>query len=324
MDKRRTSNNAAFSRYSSMLTAALYVLLASSSSHSSTYTYLKQETLLHDREAKALHREIREQSRALRFLDCPLEMIERQWRGIESVNVGISYLEKFITESQQCKPNYAPIIDDCQNDLRLYKDLSRNNKIISRAIVGVERENFRNNISSSQNLALMNAIDEALNKPTLCYTQRFSWTGGYILTGSTGFSRMECYTPLGRRFIKRGPSIGVGIGVAALYSWPNLDSRNKPTYQILLYQSPEKKVKHVSNIIGEIALLGGANIEQDYARTFREEQDGLTYVFDIKPTIGLGVSETNNHTFYYQKELSPFYLPLRNVLDLKSMAQAAK
>lgn len=304
-----------------LLITALCALFASTASHSSSLTFFKQMSGLKSKEAITAYRDLYAKSKQLRFLDCPIEMIERQWGGAQSVNLGISYLQEYIEEANEQQPNYASITKRCQHDLRIYRHKSKKEEIVSRAIKGRELANFVSQASSMKNRALMNGIIDTLNKPTLCYTQRIATSVGYVLVGSAGIYQIECFTPLGRHFTLAGPSFGVGIGAIAAYSMPNADALNALTYQILLYQKPEKRVNHLSHYVSEIAVGPGVSVETDLARTLRDRRDGRLYLYDLRPAVGAGIAVENIHSFLFRKKQSPLYMKLDSMVDLEAMAK---
>lgn len=305
-----------------LLITAFFAFFISSAVQASSLTYFRQMSGLEVKEALVAHRELYLKSKALRFLDCPLEMIERQWGGVQSVTLGISYLEQYLNEAKACEPNYASITKRCQQDLRLYRRKDKNEEIVSRKIEGEEMTNFVTRASSMQNEGLANAVISSLNQPTRCYTQRIATSLGYLLVGSAGYYQMECFTPLGRHFALGGPSFGVGIGAIAAYSMPNIDALNTLSYQMLLYQRPEKKTDHHTHYVTEIAAGVGCSIEHDFGRILREGQDAQSFLCDFRPAIGAGMATENIHSFLHRKRLNPLYMKLDNILDLGAMVRA--
>jgi hypothetical protein len=305
------------------LILGLFALLISHAGISSSLTYFKAITGFKGKQAKEYHKQLRAHSKKLSFLDCPIEMIERQWGGANSVNLGMRYLEQFLAESQKAESSYADIINECSRDLELYKNQDRMGKIRSRAIVGAELESFMAS-TNIQNQALFNHVANAINQETRCYAQRLGASIGYLGTGTIGIHQLECYTPLGRRILFRGPALGMGVGYIANIWLPNIDSLNPAIHSMLLYQQEEKKVYHLSKGVFELALGGGMVIEHDMSRYFRQKTDGQNRVLDLKGAIGAGITVENVHSFMFRKDLSPLYIWLSDMNDLGQMAQTVK
>lgn len=302
------------------LMAMLLTLTTSLGSQASSLTYYKQMTLTNGEEAESQHYKIKEMSKKLSFLNCPIEMIERQWGGVQSVSLGMYYMEQFLNESRQLVPNYYPIGEACLHDLYIYRKNNAKGIIRSRAIVGNEYEQFLAS-ATAQNQILTGLVSQVLNKETICYSQRASLSLGYFLTANFGMHHFECYTPLGRRFIMRGPSIGYGIGAIAAATLPNIDQINSPSFTMLLHEQQEHKIYRNKKYVTKAALGIGAAIEQDFARMHREKTDGQYFLFDIRPSVGAGISNEVSHSFSWKKNKAPFYLALSQLLSGLSLAE---
>lgn len=280
-----------------------------------------EHTGLKGKEAKIGHSELYRMSSKLRFLNCPLEMIERQWGGTESVNLGLYYLNRLVAESKKDSPNINEIYRDCKSDLNIYRTKSSNNTIRSRKIENEELAQISQGPEQLADQNLNNLILSSINQPTRCYMQRAAGMAGYLVTMSAGVAEFECYTPLGRRFLMRGPSWGIGVGVIAAYTLPNFDQLNKATYKMLLYKQKEQKRVNMTKFINHSVLGPGVAFEHDFARAFRQRTDGQTFLYDARADVGLGIASEMVNFVLVKKDITPLYLELSKAIDLKNMAE---
>jgi len=305
------------------ISLALMFLIVSKPGLCSSLKYFKQMTGLEGDQAKTLHKELKEQSKTLSFLDCPIEMIERQWGGIHSVNLGLNYLQQYINESNNAVPNYDKITGECEKDLNIYRQKDKDGQIRSRAIVGDELNNFMAT-ANAQNQNLFMLVSTKLNQETRCYTQRADYSLGYLVVGNFGMHYLDCYTPLGRRFSLHGPAIGAGIGTIIASTVPNIDKYNALSHSIMLYQQKEKDVYHIKKTISKGAFFAGASVEHDKARYFLKRESGQSFFLDVRFSLGIGAAFMKVHSFTTRDDDNPLYIELGNVLNLQQMAETVQ
>lgn len=283
-------------------------------SFASGFSYYKQMTTESEQDAKLSYKHIKKMSAHSAYLDCPIELIERQWRGSESVLTGSDFLRRFINESKNETPNYMPLYQECLRVLLDYRRMDRDGMLRARAIVGSEREELfaqlGSQCQSQEDQILMDVVADSINQETWCQTQRLAVQAGYIAGVGIGGYKMECVTPLGRRFKLRGPSIGIALGVGATLSLPNMDSKNPISYSIALYKQAESRLWTMTNFIGTGATGAGWAVEQDVARRYRGYSDSAKYLYDLRPAVGLGIFAEKALHLMSKDDQSPLYIKL--------------
>jgi len=281
----------------------------------STLNYLQETANISHEEAKILDHKISKQSKNLSFLNCPIKLIERQIRGPESVKKGIEYLLAFLYQSSQADPDYQSVEDNCLDTLEEYSLHHRNSSVRGRYITSREIEALRTHFAS-ENQALIDLIINNLNRETLCYTNRVEATASFFVGISLGASEMQCYTPLGRRFTLRGPSLGVGTGLAgASITLPNLKYLNNPLkYRFFLYKRSNKDTWYTAHISQHIACGPGAVIEQSRNHVFAR---------DLRPAIGFNFSYVKSYQFMTKNTQRPYYSKIIQTELFDDMANSA-
>lgn len=282
-------------------------------SYASGYFYYQEQAAdPSDQNIQASYDNIKYLSKKANFLDCPIELIERQWRGSESVLRGADLMQRMLAESHSPNPNYKPLMKECMDTLESYRQMDRDGKIRARAIVGNEKAELFNQLSSTsqEGQRLMEIIADSINQETLCQTNRLVFQAGYILGLSSGAYKMNCVTPLGRRFKLRGPVLGVSFGVGASLSLPNIESRNPVTFSIALYKRSESRLWRMTNLVSTATTGFGLSAEHDMVRCYRGYNDSAKYIYDIKPAVGAGIFIEKTANLMGRSHQSPLYIKL--------------
>jgi uncharacterized protein YfeS len=275
--------------------------------------YFKTMTHKEGIEALALHREVKQKSKKLQLLDCPLALIERQWQGLESVLIGTQYLREFIAESNKHQPNYQSIYFDCLNTLEEYQSRDRQGLVKARDLGMSEIEELKlkfNQQSAIEEQRLLKLVLSGLNAETLCYSQRVSVNAAFFLGLSAGTSYMECYTPLGRRFMLLGPSIGVGAGISTSMILPNSGYHNQLAHSFLLFRRSERDLWTMRSTSTSMSSILGINVQRDPSKCSIPTQRSRIYKHDLRATIGFGCYHGREYQVMARSTLSPLYIKL--------------
>ena len=292
-----------------------FIFFFSHMSFASLFSYVEEITKLPDPEARILTKEVKFQSKKLRVLDCSLELIERQWGGSESVQKGIEYLLEFLKESTQADPDYITIQDMCLDSLDDFNLREKQNLIHSKALSNQEIEQLKL-ILIQENSELADIIISSFNQETLCHTSWTSASASIFLGMSLGKLRMDCFTPLGRRFKLVGPSIGLGLGIiGATLTLPNSSRLHNPlTHTIKLFERSPSKFWLLSNRSSTFARGVGMTIIEDRSNIYKK---------DIRTALGLNIySEITSQILREIKQPS-FYLKLVQTKLFEDMSETA-
>lgn len=281
------------------------ILVLAQSSFASTLLYFQEISKTSGAEALKKHNYILETSNNLRFLDCPIELIERQWDGLESVIVGINYLQEFIKESGFVKPDYQAIYQRCLSSSYEFHNRERLGSAKGRYITYNEKRMLARKISNS---ALINLIYNKLNQDTLCYTKHQAIHLGAFIAGSIGRYQIECFTPLGRRFKLKGLSFGMGLGVGAAISLPSIKPfKDKLAYRLKLFFHPDKAFWYDTHMATTYAIGPGIIIED---QPYSVEKGSIIGPKGTKPSVGASICVEDLYNIMRQKFQSPFYMSL--------------
>ena len=154
----------------------------------------------------------------------------------------------------------------------------------------------------------MGVILSGVNQETLCYTSRVAAMASVIVGFSAGGYYMECYSPLGRRFLLRGPSVGIGTGFVAAVSLPNSKHmKNDLAYKFLLFTRSERQLWHMSTTSSGFTSIFGMNAEYDF---HKQKTEGLIYGHNIRTTAGAGFFSEQTYQIMAKKNLNPLYIRL--------------
>lgn len=283
-----------------------------------TFTYFKELSKMSGAEAIDNHLRIEEISNKLSFLDCPIELIERQWDKIASVTAGIEYFQQFMRESEKAAPDYKSIEVACLETLTAYRNNDKRGFSHAGGISRAQSDELYRRFSklgAAKEDALINELISKLNQDTLCYTEHVALHAAVFLGFSVGRYQMECFTPLGRRFKLKGPSIGSGMGVGAGLSLPKGGvSKNSLAFRFKLYKLREQSRWYVSHSSTTYALGAGVAIE---AQHYPRDKDSMIHGEDNNPSVGMSVYVEDLYNFMRKKHQSPFYMSLvsANLLD---------
>jgi hypothetical protein len=284
-----------------IISAIFYAFIA----HNSTLNYVQEITALNLLEAKKLKKHIENYSERLNFLNCPLKLIEHQYNGPESVYKGLDFLEHFLYESAQIDPDYDVINDRCLDTLDRLKQSQ------SRAL----SENEINTIKKYKypaDKALKSLISNALNAQTQCYVSSLSLAASFFVGSSLGAFKMECFSPLGRRFQIRGPSLGIGGGYGASLMVPNSDRLHTTlTYSFSLFNNKKNPWYDSSKSSRYIYFIGPA-----------EEYSNI-YDHDYRIAVGLNIVKEWRHHLFFKKQKKSFFLKLLLTDLFDDMAETA-
>jgi hypothetical protein len=294
------------------------ILYASSLNHYEIISGVYQNKIS-KKEARKEYKKLRKESYLLRFLNCPIELIEKQYNGLESVKAGLLYLEAFVLNNYESAMRFQDIEQDCQTELSYYKSRSRSNVIKSRAISEDEIAQWllsSQTMQSQESSALIHFISSMLNQDTLCYSNRTALDLAYGIGGSIGNTSVECFTPFGRHFILSGPTIGFGLGAMNALSLPNTSLLpSAPNWSLKLYeQRYQNHILHETHLSVPFAFLGGANVDIK-----SNKSTPMIYKHELKPLIGSGIMLEHTHNFLRQRNRRPIYFALSKVLNLEAL-----
>lgn len=281
----------------------------------STFGYLQELSGLSKLEAHEKHQRIKEKSQELSFLDCPIELIERQWQGPESVKIGIQYFQEYLLAYSNKSDQYQTISDRCSKTLLEYKINDIDGIVKGRAISYQEKEELKSELLKQSPLVDKNFIEilvSYLNESTVCQSNRIALGASTMIGGSIGICHMQCFTPLGRRFKLLGPSIGLGLGAGAYVSLPNLKSKNRLSYHFQLYKRSEGQWWYSSNSSTTLAVGPGIAVESDLPHWVSdgEREKGMLHDHDLRAAGGINFSIEDIYNYMREKKLSSFYYHL--------------
>ena len=290
--------------------------------------YIEKLTGLSGKDAQEEFKRIRVASKKIAFLDCPLEMIERQWNGSQSVLDGARFLSRFIDESEKSLPFYGDIARECKKKLNWYRNEDQKARIQAREISDLELASLKQDLALfTSNTGLFSAFVQSVNQPTLCQTKRVATKLAFGVGGSVGYYQIKCITPWGRRFILSGPSVGFGMGVIASVLLPSSnDLYQAQAYKLLLYKEKEKKWRQSDAYSGDIAVGMGITWEGDESKqyTIKENTDDIINQIEfneVLPSVGLGAMYENFYNFTQRKDIAPIYGNLSRVIDIQALTR---
>jgi hypothetical protein len=279
------------------------------------------EALTHKRgpEAMVLHDEIQATSIVLRILNCPITLIERQWGGLFSVKEGIYYLKEYLNISQTHEPDFEKINKSCMATLERYEQQKPSDLFLARALTVEEIEAIKN-LSAPD--ILLKLVLEHVNQDTLCYANRMSFILAAGLGISIGKYSMECYTPLGRRFRLKGPSLGFVTGMGSAVSLPNRSSMS-PTlsYRFSLFERSDEDIWNIKNKSKIFASVLGFSAQHDKHKNMSSKKEGMLFDYDFKATMGGGVFFDKSYQLMSKKDLVPLYIKLVQTQLFNKMAE---
>jgi hypothetical protein len=277
--------------------------------NATTLNYLQEVLNIPNSEAHEINKVILDKSKKLDFLKCPIELIEHQYNGADSVYNGINFLEQFLKESTQVDTDYESIHDNCLDRRDFYR-LAEKQKKISRRELGTQELLDLFNYLPNIHPKISNIILDSVNQETKCYTKRTSVSGAFLLSMSIGFYEMECYTPLGRRFELTGPSFGIGAGFGTSISLPNSENFFNPlAYSFLLYERSPKDSWFMTNMSSSLVYGIGVALEQDNKLLISKRQH-MIYNNDFRPAIGYNLNAELIAQIMFKKHLKPFFAKL--------------
>lgn len=282
------------------------------------------ETLTHKRgpEAKVIHEEILRASQKLQILECPITLIERQWGGLSSVKDGIYYLQEYINISENENPDFESINTSCNLTLERYQRFELSGFSRARALLTSDLEEIKNIRASSR---LINLILESVNQDTLCYANRTSIMLAAGIGMSAGKYKMECYTPLGRRFRLRGPSVGIVGGIGGAISLPDRKSRNHAfAYRFSLFLRSEEELWKIKNNSKSFASIFGMNAQHDTHKNKGSKKESMFYEYDLKAAVGGGIFADKTYQLMSKKDLSPLFIRLIQTHLFNKMTEKIK
>lgn len=267
------------------------------------------------KESLIAYKNLQYASAALDFLDCPFELIDKQYNGIESVIQGGKYLAAYFTNPKTTP--FQEIMLECKKELNRYHAGVDAGTIKSRAVSDGEIQAFmaelsNKNISASEQM-LAGLVTNLVNLDTLCYSKNINAKLALGIGGSVGVSRVECFTPTGRHFILRGPSLGFGFGFMSALKLANSSLLpSAPSWSFKLYEKNyEQRWSHESNKNASLGFVIGASTD------VKTPFSPMRYNYDIQPLVGGGFMSENMQSFYVKRSSFPLYYGLNQVINLK-------
>jgi len=301
-------------QYSLMALITIVSTMLAEAALASSYSYFEEITGMSGNEAKKEHQCIIDWSNEWSFLDCPIELIERQWQGPESVKIGIDYFLQILKESLKDKPIYKTISEKCLETLNNYRKKDLHGLVAGRALLEYERESLWQELPEQASLKekdLIGLVVAHINEPTQCQINRVALNMAAMIGGGIGLYQMDCFTPLGRRFKLRGPSIGLGLGLGGSVVLPKRKAKNRLAYNYKLYQLAESSwwKMHYNSL--NLSLVVGVSIESDRPHWASKELNGeMLYNKYSRPALGLHASIEDIYNYMRLKKQEPFYLKL--------------
>lgn len=262
-----------------------------------------------------VYKELRNQSKGLSFLDCPINLIEQQYNGIESVLVGTKFLNIYFSHNNLSIKEYKNLIIECENTLRKYQEDTRQKVVQPREVTQDEIQTFINTMTSdkaSNQLGVGSLVLNSINQSTVCYARRTAFEASYFIGGSMGSTAAECFTPMGRHFLFIGPSIGYGVGFMGAVVLPN--PRVLPTvpnWSFKLYEQKSTRFFHEHHNRVQAGLGVGATSEfknsKSSPKKFKKEANALA---------GWGAMAEHTHNLLFYVPLRSLYFSLSKAVDL--------
>lgn len=298
-----------------------FILIFSPVALANGLAFFKEITKLTGSEAENEYQHIIDVSTQWDILECPIELIERQWQGPESVRIGTQFFLQIIKESSNAKPDYKYINDECLKILTSYRERDIIGTVDSRVISNIEILDIISAFSMYNSLkekALIKIIVDNLNSKTLCQMSRVSVNLSFMIGGGIGSMQMNCFTPFGRRFKLSGPSIALGLGFGASVVLPKSHKKNQSTYKFKLYKSSLNSMKYTHHTSKLISIIAGLAHESDRPHWASEDRSGeMIHKNNWNPVIGVHFAIDDVYNYLKYKKQSPLYFKFINsgILD---------